>query len=110
MVIVDYTWFLGAADAFMEIYSKTRAVYLVRGIPTVESLYGRAHLLPVRRPVRVDKSRFRRRNPCLSDIVAASVPRLGLVQCGDVPIGESVWIGGAERKTWRLGKEENLRQ
>lgn len=31
MVIVDYTWLLGAADAFMEIYSKTRAVYLVRG-------------------------------------------------------------------------------
>lgn len=71
--------------------------------------------MPVHIPVRVDKSRFRRRIPCLSDIVAASVPRLGLVQCGDVPIGESVWIGGAgrggaERKTWRLGKEENLRQ
>lgn len=31
MVIVDYTWLLGAADAFMEIHSKTRAVYLVRG-------------------------------------------------------------------------------
>lgn len=31
MVIVDYTWLLGAADAFIQIHSKTRAVCLVRG-------------------------------------------------------------------------------